>query len=336
MNNIELEEIVEFIKKGLKPDNKIFEEGEDGVTLFERKIEAKYFSVFDVENGDYRIASVDGGSSIVLNACSFVVGVYQSAYSIFKNNRKIEDKKPKLKILPISLLNKDDIYFKEYFEVVGELPKKGVEDINWLVQRLRIFEEWKNVFELIKKLDKGDIIIYDGSLKADISLPDSLLFKVTKKAYDKGVILVGISKRSTMYSNHAPITVLVKKIGENIYPRKRWLFKVSSEKKQHLFGKTYIVKFNPLSRFVFRSDINILEKELPEKIFGKISNYCNDASYLGYPYPLAFIHNKVAIDGETIKSIRNEIQSIALKKGLSLYDWESLFSNFHDVLDKSF
>ena len=139
MNNIELEEIVEFIKKGLKPDNKILEEGEDGVTLFERKIEAKYFSVFDVENGDYRIASVDGGSSIVLNACSFVVGVYQSAYSIFKNNRKIEDKKPKLKILPISLLNKDDIYFKEYFEVVGELPKKGVEDINWLVQRLRIF-----------------------------------------------------------------------------------------------------------------------------------------------------------------------------------------------------
>ena len=53
--------------------------------------------------------------------------------------------------------------------MIGEFPNKSAPDINWLIQRLRIFGEWKKVQELIEKLVAGDIIIYDGALKADIA-----------------------------------------------------------------------------------------------------------------------------------------------------------------------
>ena len=126
--------------------------------------------------------------------------------------------------------------------------------------------------ELIDKLDSGDIIIYDGALKADIALPDKLLTNITKKANEKEVILVGLSKRSTLYSNHVPITYFVKKYGDKLYPKEKWFFEVSNVKKSHMFSKTFIVKFNPISNFVFRTDIDIFEKEEPRNIFGKISN----------------------------------------------------------------
>lgn len=332
----ELEHVVDFIKTGLKPKDKIFDYDEDNIIHFENEIEPDSFSTFDKLNRDYKIAAIDGGSSIVLNGASFIVGIYRAGYSIFQNNRKFEDLNPLLKVKLISLLNKDEIYLKEYLKIIGEPPKKPAPDISWLVQRLRIFEEWKNIQELIEKLDKDDIIIYDGALKADIALPDSLLEKATKDAFHKGIILVGISKRSSMYSNHAPISILIKKHGDNIYPKKRWFFQVSNIKKEHLFGKTYFVKYNPLSRFVFRTDINFLEKENPEKIFGRISSYCNDPSYLGYPYPLASVHNKVVIDSETKKTFEYKLQSIALEKGIPLSDWDYLFLNFHDILDRSF
>ena len=332
----DLDEVVNFIKSSFKSSDKILDTDGENEIQFDCKIEPNLFETFNLVDGNIKIGAVDGGSSIILNASSFIIGVYQTGYSILKNNKKKEDEIPKLKLKIISNMNKNDIYFKEYLNITGEFPKKPAPDIGWVLQRLRIFDEWNKVNELIEKFEKGDIIIFDGSLKADIGLPDIILDKITKKAHEKGIILVGISKRSSLHSNHVPITYLVKKLGEKNFPKNRWYFNLKNSSDNHLFGNSYIVKFNPLSKFIFRTDINKKEKASPKKIFGILSNYCNDPSYLGYPYPLAFVHNKVVINSEIQKTVKNKLQYLGIKKGISLQDWESLFLDFHDILDTNF
>jgi hypothetical protein len=102
-----------------------------------------------------------------------------------------------------------------------------------------------------------------------------------------------------------------------------------------MFGMRYIVKYHPKSLFVFRTDINRLDSTDPAEIFAKIAQYCSDATYLGYPYPLAHIHNKVVINRPIIDDINYRLQAIALENGVSHSNWDDLFANFHDILDKN-
>jgi hypothetical protein len=148
---------------------------------------------------------------------------------------------------------------------------------------------------------------------------------------------VGISKRSTLRFNHAPLIRFVKRKGEELFtPSQRWYCEIPDEQgHSQMFGKRYIVKFHPKSVFVFRTDINRLDDTPPSEIFAKIAQYCSDATYLGYPYPLAHVHNKVVINRPIIDDIYYRLQAIALEQGVSHNNWDDLFTNFHDILDKN-
>ena len=81
--------------------------------------------------------------------------------------------------------------------------------------------------------------------------------------------------------------------GRKLYPNKPWCY--SSE------DGVYVL-FHPLSQYLFRVEISD-----DAKLNGLVS-YCNDPIYLGYPYPLALIHNDVAITYEVLADVLYSLQ----------------------------
>lgn len=291
------------------------------------------FKTFERESADARIAAVDGSSKVVLDAGSYIIGIYRAGYVVYQNRELVGKEIKPLEIELISKSCREELYREFLSKVSEEEPSIFSVELSNVLGRIRDFEELNIISELIDDLDRDDIILRDGSLRAGYKHLDAPLKEITEKAGEKGVHLIGISKRSSYNIKDAPLIPIIKKSGEKLFPRECWYYPVAEQLKEHQYGKIYVVRFNPLSSYAFRTDVNLPESERPENIFGKISDYCNDASYPGYPFPLAMVHNEVVIDKNFSRDIRYRLQSIALSEDVSMKDWEDLFQDFHEILD---
>jgi hypothetical protein len=341
--NEQLKSAVFFINELLNEegDSIIDESDSDEMNsiTFKNSITDHSFHTFEPSTETFRLAAVDGGSQRILNGGSFIVGAYRAGALIF-NGQTPESQllpPPSVKVRSVSFNNRKDLYLEAFQKLIGEPPTEYPRELMLVLQRLRTFEEWSVAHELIDKLDKGDIILVDGSLKASIHKQDILFRRIMDQALNKGIHFVGISKRSTLRFNHAPLLHFVKKKGEELFGNtSSWYCEIPDESgHSQLFGNRFIVKFHPSSNFVFRTDINRFDPVSPEVLFGKIAQYCSDATYHGYPYPLAHIHNQVVINRALRDDIAYRMEALAFENSISSYNWDLLFQNFHDILDKS-
>lgn len=340
--NEQLRTTVSFITELLNEegDSIIDESDSDEMNsiTFKNSITDSSFHSYEPSNDTFKLGAVDGGSQRILNGGSFIVGAYRAGALIFEGERLISDlPAPGVKVRSVSFNNRKELYSESFQKLVGEPPTEYPRELMLVLQRLRTFEEWSVAQNLIDQLDKGDIILVDGSLKASIHKQDILFRRVMDNALVKGIHFVGISKRSTLRFNHAPLLHYVKKKGDELFGKSQiWYCEIPDEKgHSQLFGNRYIVKYHPKAYFVFRTDINRFDPVVPAEVFGKIAKYCSDATYHGYPYPLAHIHNQVVINRALMDDIAYRLEAIALEHGISSYNWDLLFQNFHDILDKS-
>lgn len=340
--NEQLKSTVFFIKDLLSEEAESIVDESDSEELnsieFKNSLSNDSFHTFESRQETFKLAAVDGGSQRILNGGSFIVGAYRAGALVFNGNDLLNrEQPPGVKVQSISFENRREIYSKVFQDLIGEPPTEYPRELMLMLQRLRTFEEWSKAYQLIDQLESGDIILVDGSLKASINKLDILFQNIMNHTLERGIHFVGISKRSTLRFNHAPLIRYVKRKGEELFePHQCWYCEIPDEKMHsQMFGKRYIVKYHPKSLFVFRTDINRLDNEQPNRIFAKIAQYCSDATYLGYPYPLAHIHNNVVINRPIIEDIYYRLEAIALENGVSHSNWEDLFQNFHDILDKN-
>lgn len=340
--NNQLKTAVDFVKILLDEESDTIIDESDSEEIssitFKSSISADSFKTFTPSSETFKLAAVDGGSQRVLNGGSFIVGAYRAGALIFHGDKLVtREMAPNVKIRSISFGNRKEIYSEVFQNLIGELPNDYPRELMLLLQRLRTFEEWSVAQTLIDQLDAGDIILVDGSLKASINKQDILFQRIMDQTTKKGIHFVGISKRSTLRFNHAPLLRFVRQRGEELFGNHQtWYCEIPDEKgHSQLFGKRYIVKFHPKTAFVFRTDINRFDDVEPSELFGKIAKYCSDAAYLGYPYPLAHIHNQVVINRAHSEDISYRLEAIAIEHGISNYNWDDLFRNFHDILDKN-
>jgi len=286
---------------------------------------------------DKRVSAVDGGSATVVRGRSFFIGVFRAGYVTFEGEKRVEEKVLPLRLEVVSLGNMTDKYKNAYLSVVGEVPTEAP-GLDKILDRLRVFEEWRLVLELLDRLNPYDMILIDGSLRASIVPPYSLLKAVTEKAKKRKIHLVGISKSSTLYwGKKAPLIPMVTKKAEETCSNKRWYCRLSDHdlalKNPNWFGVIYVAKLKKSSDYAFRVDINREDEISPDLIFSALSDLCSDPSVLGYPYPLTAIHNMVRIRFSDIEDIKYKLQQKTLQKGISVSDWDLLFTDFHEVLN---
>lgn len=199
--------------------------------------------------------------------------------------------------------NEKGILNKEVGDIVIDLiHAENAEEEN---ERRREKEEYEIVKECLTF--KNGIVLFDGCLK-NMELKDDMV--------------VGISKKSGLKYGNIPLLFLIKKYGDELLPNKCWYYKIDEN--------VYVVKLHPYSRFAFRLDYygNDIEH-----ILSILLNFCNDISYLGYPYPLAEIHKMVKIEKEEIEYLKHSLQEKAIEKGIKLNEWESLFYDYHEYIE---
>jgi len=337
----EVAEAIYFIQEALKekPDYIEIEPGEEGkeLLLLDTDLDQLSFKKIPEIHFGNKVAAVDGGSATVLKTRSFLIGIFRAGYIIYQRGKRIKEKFLPLKMEVISLENKADKYLEAYQKLVGQMPTE-VPELDKILDRLRFFAEWGLVKELLTELESGDMILVDGSLRASIVPPYELLLEVTGKAKQKNIHLLGVTKTSTLYwGKKSPLIPMVVKTSEKFSPQSKWFCRLSeldlALKNPNWFGTIYVSKLKASSDYAFRVDINRLDQTEPEKIFSWLSYLSSDPSFLGYPYPLAAVHNQARILGREVEDIKYRLQSKALEKGVSSADWDLLFRDFHEVLN---
>ena len=300
---------------------------------------ADMFIPFKESKGICRIGAVDGSSTIVLKGPSFIVGTYKSASMEFKGHELAARSTTQPIPLLISKDNLNDVYGRIFSDFVGEPPQNRVRELELALQRIRVIEEMKMVSKLVDEMEKGSIILVDGSLRSTITRLDAFMEATFKRALEKKISVVGISKSSSLSMGNTAIVPLVQYGAKRTIPKRMWCFEVEKRfegalrgHRSHLFGSVNIVKFNPYSDFAFRADVLTCVDDVTE-ILRKIATYCRDPSYLGYPYPLALVHNEVTITKGQAEDLQHNMKKIALASGIKSDQWRFLCQDFHDILD---
>jgi hypothetical protein len=316
----------------------------------------------DISQNIGRFAAVDSSSACIIDGGCFMV-MASRVGAVTASNGKVEGQDLPME-LPVNLALVDTSkgaveknYSKLLEPLLAEsrkytsemqdepvLPMKQPHprDVDWL-QLARAVDEWRQVCSLLNKLDRGDYILRDGALRADIRIPPALVEGILQAAAEKGVHIVGIVKRSTVPAATGqlmPLVTAIQKLGASEQPKSCWYTALprdddsSSSADPFHFGKTYIVQYHPLSEFVFWTDLNKYDPITPEQALTELASLCTDPVYIGYPYPLALIHNQVILRNSLVQDLRYDLQRAAVQANvISLKDWELLFRNFHEILD---
>jgi len=337
----ELRESARFIKEALGESSSYIEvdSGEDQSEPIQIDKDIKESSFIPLKPNDCEcdIAAIDGGSCNIVHAHSFCIGMQRSGHLLFKGKNLVGETITDPEVTTVSVGTARDIFYKTYLDLMSELPEEAPL-FDQVIGRIRSLREWELAEQLIENLNPGGIILMDGSLRASVSLPHKLIQRICKKANERGIHLVGITKTSTLYwGKHSPLIPRVKRLGDRVYPKDAWFCCLTDLKKEigdsRWFGTIYVAKLSSASDYAFRIDINREDEEDPGKILEAIASLCQDPVYPGYPYPLAAIHNRVRITGSEIEDFYFRLQSLALEEGIEMEDWNILFSDFHDLLD---
>ncbi len=337
----EINRAVSFIQEALDSEPSYIEvesdEEEKEPLLLDKDLDELSFHIIKEEEPKGKIAAVDGGSATVVKGRSFLICVYRVGSVIYHQGKRIDQKIIPLKLVIISKANFSRMYHSAYGDLTGEEPSKapGIEKI---LDRLRLFSEWRMTQKLLDELESGDVLLVDGSLKASIAPPYNFMLEFARKAKDKGVHLVGVSKTSTLYwGDKSPLIPAVSKVAERFCPNSKWFCQLSDEKLHttgsSYLGKIYVAKLKASSNFAFRIDVNRLDPVDIDLIFSVLSHLSGDPAFLGYPYPLAAVHNISRITLSEIEDIKYKLQSKAFEKGVTTSDWDLLFTDFHEVLN---
>jgi hypothetical protein len=337
----EVTEAVSFIKEALKeePDYIELEPGEEEkeLLLLDKDLDNLSFEKIPEIFFEKKVAAIDGGSATVLRTRSFTIGIHRAGYVIFQKGKRVKEKFLPLKMEVISQENKEKKYVEAYQRLVGIAPTE-VPELDKILDRLRLFAEWGLVRELLNNLHSGDVILVDGSLRASIVPPYELLLEITQTASQKNIHLIGVTKTSTLYwGKKSPLIPMVVKTAERLCPRSKWFCRLSDMdlalKNPNWFGTIYVSKLKTSSDYAFRVDVNRFDSIGPQKVFSCLSYLSSDPAFLGYPYPLAAVHNRARILGSEVEDVKYRLQSKALENGISSADWGLLFRDFHEVLN---
>jgi len=305
---------------------------------------ANFVPIKDVEPS-VRMAFVDGGNQEMIGAPNFSVQMNRVYFNIFKGRERI---------LPDSLPRKvefysattascrdDGIFFdtsvfplKPEFEgfVPDQLSFNSLDrtvtignqraDIQHVASVARRFAEWKFAEHVIEKeLEKGDMIVHDGSLQTSLTNEYKYLARAVEEAMDKGVVFAGISKTSTLFTTTGlSLLGAVQKLAEDYAVKGPWCLPIAKVANVLHNAFIYVVKLHESAQYVFRYEIyGEQARRMSEEDFCRVTSALasnsKDISFPGYPYGLIDADSFARVSGDEIDAYRVPIMSEISKRG---------------------
>ncbi|HWG75045.1 MAG TPA: DNA double-strand break repair nuclease NurA [Acidimicrobiales bacterium] len=155
------------------------------------------------------------------------------------------------------------------------------------VNLLRDWGEWRAVDAAVARADPGATVLVDGDLQPDWRIPSAWLAGLLRRALDRGVVLVGVTKHSSLAHGGAPLLgVLEQQAAATLGPRAMWWAQVATTRPDVGAGlRVVVARLDPDARFAFRVDLP--RGADPSATLGALSAVADDAAFPGYPYPLS-------------------------------------------------
>ncbi|MBI5000485.1 MAG: DNA double-strand break repair nuclease NurA [Euryarchaeota archaeon] len=278
-------------------------------------------------------AAVDGGSAIVMDCGSFVVGAITAGHVTMERGKATAHVQP-LRLLPVSQIDKPCVYDEIFKEALYAAPPDAPESLESLVGRARNLAEWLDAERAIAALDKGSLLLIDGSLWAGTPGIRPLVARVADAAQKKGICLAGVSKQSKLYTGYRPLVPALARLGKREFGEACWAYPIDlTEYADRQFGETFVAHLHPMADFAFRVDVCPAPGRSCQDALESLVALSNDPGYLGYPYPLARVHNEVALGGELCTELEVSLKRAISTEGGELGAIEEYGRDFHKVLD---
>jgi hypothetical protein len=290
--------------------------------------------LFPTEPGT--VWAVDGGSCMLADGRSFSVAAYRASRVRFRGGQTDVVDSPPLTVQALSSEEVERIAREQLTKLCGSEPER-LPELKRPVDALREWAEWSEVLRTIGDAKAGDLVLVDGSLHGGPLVPSQVVRTAHEHAVSKGVSLAGVVKASTLFwGRNAPLVGLLKRRGDRELGAVPWAARISTEPTfaRLYIGDIFVAHLAPTAHHAFRVDV-ARGPTSPDEVLGRLAGCASDAAFVGYPYPLARAHRAARVSGYAVSDLRRAFRDALNRNGMSEDDIETLFQDFHEVLNRS-
>ncbi|MGQ0519711.1 MAG: DNA double-strand break repair nuclease NurA [Actinomycetota bacterium] len=277
--------------------------------------------------------AVDGGQALVADARCLQVLVTRAARVRFRGGRCVTEEEGELRA---HLLGGSE----ERAAAVEALGLDGIAaDTSVDVNLLRDRWEWEAVERSVEEAEAGALVLVDGDLQPDWRIPSSFLARLLARAEERGVVLAGITKHSSLARGGAPLVGLLElEAALALGPRATWWAPVARTRASARTDtgaglQVVAARLDPDARFAFRVDLPA-GADAPAAL-GRLSALCDDAAFPGYPYPLTVADRLAACPGWLRSEAWLQLDELLARAGVAADVRDRAFVDRHRLMERS-
>ena len=230
--------------------------------------------------------------------------------------------------------------YAQALAAAGVVRERELSDLGGVVDVLRELAEWARVREAVERAAPGDLVLVDGSLHPGAFLPAALVVPIHDLALERGVDLVGVTKSSKLrWGRYAPLVLRVRRRAEaELGPDARWFLQVTGDPEQGdpeagaWRSEVFVARLASRGAYAFRVDAVRGHRDA-EELFAVLAGLSDDPAFLGYPYPLARVHQLVSLSGHLLADLRRDLRAAFMREGLPSDDIDLVMRDFHLTLN---
>lgn len=264
-----------------------------------------------------RLVFIDGGNQEVLGTANYSIQANRVYFNVFDGHDRLSANRlpPRIDFFSAtnSVIRSGEIFFetavfpaeerfKEFlpsekdlaFDSFDRTLREGLErvDVAKAASMARRFAELQYAYRIIlDEMERGDILVLDGSLQTSFTNEADYAKRVFEAAKSKGVIVTGLSKTSRLFTTTGlALLGAAQKVAHQSGLDVWYILLAESKSTDHnaaIFG----VKLNAVTDYVFRFEVyydqyeSMGPGELMEVLW-RLTENSSDISFPGYPYGL--------------------------------------------------
>jgi len=202
------------------------------------------------------------------------------------------------------------------------------------VNLLRDQDEWAAVEQSVDEAEPGALVLVDGDLQPDWRVPSTFVAGLLAAAAERGIILAGITKHSSLARGGAPLLGWLEREAETLLgERTLWWAPVARTRSDVGGFQVVAARLDPDARFAFRVDVPLGID--PEPVLASLSALCDDAAFPGYPYPLSVADRLASCPGWLRADLRRQLDDLFDRAGVPLEVRERAFADRHDLMERA-